>query len=89
MFITEEDESDEEDQEFDAPVLHKKQRMILFTFFASIRTCSCYLIKHWAQVESQDSSSGAFISLVERVLQVHSFRGWSRPGKTSSQSKIA
>jgi hypothetical protein len=61
------DDSDEEEQEFDAPVLHKKQRMILFTFFASIRTRSCYLIKHWAQVESL----GFF------------FRGFHQPGRKS------
>jgi hypothetical protein len=60
------DDSDEE-QEFDAPVLHKKQRMILFTFFASIRTRSCYLMKHWAQVESL----GFF------------FRGCHQPGRKS------
>jgi hypothetical protein len=61
------DNSDEEEQEFDEPVLHKKQRMILFTFFASIRTRSCYLIKHWAQVESL----GFF------------FRGFHQPGRKS------
>jgi hypothetical protein len=45
------DSDEDEDDKFDTPVLHKKQRMILFTFFASLRTRSCYLIKHWACVE--------------------------------------
>jgi hypothetical protein len=61
------DSDDDEDQEFDAPVLHKKQRMILFTFFASLCTRSCYLIKHWACVESL----GYF------------FRGFHQPGRKS------
>jgi hypothetical protein len=41
--------------------------MILFTFFASLRTRSHFLIKHWAQVEAL----GYF------------FRGFNQPGRKS------
>jgi hypothetical protein len=65
-FTIAEDNTDEDDDDdpFDAPVLHKKQRMILFTFFASLRTRSHFLIKHWAQVEALASPSlGILVSL--------------------------